>query len=343
MSELKFKIHSNIKIGIGVFLVILIGALSFYSLILGWNIECQEPDRLFTIPKGASAQTVSILLKEESCLENMTIFKLALTLTMKNRQIIPGRYNLKGISSIGQLVDMITSQSSDRVRVTLIEGWTLDQFSDELKKKLEIDSLKFLRLCRDYNFTHSLGINAPSLEGFLFPDTYILLKTYTEEDIIRVLVNQFTHNMQELQKSTNLVNLNVWEIATLASIIQGEAMYEDEMSTISSVYHNRLNKKMLLQADPTIQYITPGKPRRLFDKDLNVDSPYNTYKYKGLPPGPINNPGLEALKAAIMPAETDYLYFVSNGEGRHTFTRTISEHNQAKYELKQKRRMKRKM
>ena len=120
-------------------------------------------------------------------------------------------------------------------------------------------------------------------------------------------------------------------------------MYKDEMPTISSVYHNRLNKKMLLQADPTIQYITPGKPRRLFDKDLNVDSPYNTYKYKGLPPGPINNPGLEALKAAIMPAETDYLYFVSNGEGRHTFTRTISEHNQAKHELKQKRRMKRKM
>ena len=129
----------------------------------------------------------------------------------------------------------------------------------------------------------------------------------------------------------------------MASIIQGEAMYEDEMPIISSVYHNRLKLGMLLQADPTIQYIIPGKPRRLFNKDLEVDDPYNTYKYKGLPPGPINNPGLAALKAALNPAETKYLYFVSNGEGRHTFTHTVDEHNQAKLKMKQKRRMKSKM
>ena len=137
--------------------------------------------------------------------------------------------------------------------------------------------------------------------------------------------------------------MNMLEMMTLASIIQGEAVYDDEMSIISSVYHNRLNKNMLLQADPTIQYIIPGKFRRLYNKDLNVDSPYNTYKYKGLPPGPINNPGLKAMKAAIMPADTDYLYFVSNGEGRHIFTRNNEEHNQAKLELKRKRRLKRKM
>ncbi len=129
----------------------------------------------------------------------------------------------------------------------------------------------------------------------------------------------------------------------MASIIQGEAMYEDEMPIISSVYHNRLKLGMLLQADPTIQYIIPGKPRRLFNKDLEVDNPYNTYKYKGLPPGPINNPGLAALEAALNPVETEYLYFVSNGEGRHTFTYTADEHNQAKLKMKQKRRMKRKM
>ena len=107
--------------------------LSFYSLILGWNIQCQKPDHLITIPKGASAQSVARLLKEDSCLQNMGIFKLALTMTMKNRRILPGRYNLKGISSIGQLVNVITSQSSDRIRVTLIEGWTLEQFADQLQ------------------------------------------------------------------------------------------------------------------------------------------------------------------------------------------------------------------
>ena len=281
-------------------------------------------------------------LKEELCLQNESIFMIALTLTMKNRQIRSGRYNLRGISSIGQLVNVITSQSSDRVKVTLIEGWTLEHFASELQKKLEIDSNKFLRLCRDYNFTHSLGIDAPSLEGFLFPDTYILLKTYTEEDIIRVLVNQFKHNMKAL-KHISSVKLNIREIATMASIIQGEAMYEDEMSVISSVYHNRLKRRMLLQADPTIQYIIPGKSRRLYNKDLEVDDPYNTYKYKGLPPGPINNPGLAALKAAMNPAETNYLYFVSNLDGRHTFTHTSDEHNQAKQEMKKKRRLKSKI
>ena len=343
MSETKFKIHSNIKIAIGVALILLLGVLLFYSLILGWNIECQNQDRLITIPKGVSAKSVVVLLKEESCLKNDVIFKLALMITMKNRSIIPGRYNFKGISSIGQLVNMITSQSSDRAKVTLIEGWTIEQFADELKKKLEIDSYKFLRLCRDYNFIHSKGIDAPSLEGFLFPDTYIFLKTYTEEDIIQVLVNQFTYNIQELQKRSSLGKINVREVTTMASIIQGEALYEDEMHIISSVYHNRLKRGMLLQADPTIQYIIPGKPRRLFNKDLAVDNPYNTYKYIGLPPGPINNPGLAAQKAALNPAETDYLYFVSNGEGRHTFTRTIDEHNQAKLKMKQMRQKKRKL
>ena len=120
-------------------------------------------------------------------------------------------------------------------------------------------------------------------------------------------------------------------------------MYKDEMPIISSVYHNRLERGMLLQADPTIQYIIPGKPRRLFNKDLKVDNPYNTYKYKGLPPGPINNPGLAALEAALNPIKTEYLYFVSNGEGRHTFTHTVDEHNQEKLKMKQKRRIKRKM
>jgi UPF0755 protein len=124
----------------------------------------------------------------------------------------------------------------------------------------------------------------------------------------------------------------------MASIIQGEAMSEDEMPTISSVYHNRLKGKMLLQADPTIQYIIPGPNRRLYNKDLRLDNPYNTYKYRGLPPGPINNPGLSALKAAAQPAKTKFLYFVADGEGRHIFTHNNEEHNEAKNVLKRKRR-----
>ena len=157
-------------------------------------------------------------------------------------------------------------------------------------------------------------------------------------------MNQYKHTQHQLLKEVKLKqSMNMIEITALASIIQGEAMFKDEMPLISSVYHNRLNKKMRLQADPTIQYIIPGKPRRLYNKDLEVESPYNTYKHKGLPPRPINNPGLEAMKAAISPADTDYLYFVSNGEGRHIFTRTAKEHNQAKLALKYSRQKKKKL
>ena len=343
MADAKFEIDYKIKVGGGITLLIVIGALLFYSIILGWEIDCRESGDLISIPKGASAQSVAALLRESSCLQNESIFKLALTLTMKNKHIIPGRYNVKGISSIGQLVKMITSQSSDRVKITLIEGWPMERYAEALNKELKIDTYEFLRLCKDYNFIHSLGIDAPSLEGFLAPDTYILLRTYTEENIIRIMVNQFNHNIQRIKESAPSVHLNKREITTLASIIQGEAMFVDEMPTISSVYNNRLKKGMLLQADPTIQYILPGKPRRLYNKHLKVDDPYNTYKYKGLPPGPINNPGYPALYAAAHPSQTSYLYFVADGEGRHIFSNSNEEHNQAKLILKQNRRKKRKL
>ena len=342
MPDNKFTIHTPYKLAGGITIVLSILVLILYSVILNWKIDCEYPGSLITIPKGSSAGAVARLLKSESCLENESIFKLALTLTMKNRRIIPGRYNFKGISSIRQVVKMITSQSKDRVKVTLIEGWTINQFAEELKQKLKIESYEFIRLCKDFNFIHSLGIDAPSLEGFLFPDTYILIRTYTEEDIVKIMVNQFKHHLKQVQKDAG-INFNMREITTLASIIQGEAVYVDEMSTISSVYHNRLKRQMLLQADPTIQYIIPGKSRRLFNKDLKIDNPYNTYKYKGLPPGPINNPGQAALAAAANPADSGYLYFVANGEGRHVFSRTNEEHNQAKLELKRKRRQKRKI
>ena len=342
MTDTNFTIKPPYKLAGGLALVLSILVLILYSVILNWKIDCEDPENLITIPKGSSAGAVAILMKSESCLENESIFKLALTLTMKYRKIIPGRYNFKGISSIRQVVKMITSQSKDRVKVTLIEGWTINQFAEELKLKLRIDSYEFLRLCKDFNFIHSMGIDAPSLEGFLFPDTYILIRTYTEEDIVKIMVNQFKHHLKQVQKDAG-INFNMREITTLASIIQGEAVYVDEMSTISSVYHNRLKRQMLLQADPTIQYIIPGKSRRLFNKDLKIDNPYNTYKYKGLPPGPINNPGQAALAAAANPADSGFLYFVANGEGRHVFSHTNEEHNQAKLELKRKRRQKHKI
>ena len=155
------------------------------------------------------------------------------------------------------------------------------------------------------------------------------------------MINQFLHVYDNfISYKAEQIDMSPNEVVTLASIVQGEAARRSEMNMISSVYHNRLNKNMLLQADPTIQYIIPGENRRLWNKDLKVKSPYNTYIHKGLPPGPISNPGLSALMASVNPEKSDYLYFVSDAEGGHMFSKTVREHKEAVKIFRKKRRLK---
>ena len=155
MSEQIFTFGRYYKIAAGVCLALFAVGLLLYYIVLSWDINCEHPESPITIPRGASATAVAQLLQQESCLENTGIFKLALSMTMKNRSIRSGRYNLKGISSIGQLVKVISSQSTDRVKITLVEGWTVDQYGAELKEKLQIDSFEFMRLNQDYDFIHA--------------------------------------------------------------------------------------------------------------------------------------------------------------------------------------------
>ena len=340
--ELEIRsLDPKIRWGGAITSLLLFCILIFYTIILSWDISCNDSDQIMVIPKGSSVNKAIHIMQQNGCLSDsdVNLLKLAMTATFKNGKVIPGRYTFKGVLTIGDMVTLITTSSKERKKVTLLEGWSVEQIADELNKKLHIDTYRFISLSKDFNFLNSLNVDAPSLEGFLFPDTYIFLSSYTEEQIITIMVNQFFYNYKKYIKPLKgHASLSIREIATLASIIQGEAMHDDEMPIISSVYHNRLKRKMLLQADPTIQYIIPGKNRRLYNKHLRVDDPYNTYKYKGLPPGPINNPGLTALKAAINPAESSFLYFVADGEGRHIFTRNNEEHNEAKKVLNKKRR-----
>ena len=333
------RIAFYFKLSLALLGIVLVGGTAFLTMILSFELDCSNPSKYLTIQSGANVEDVANQLVAEKCIPRPAVLKLAMRLTFKDKLIKAGRYTLKGITTMNQLIQMITSPNADRIKVTILEGWTIKQITETLTDELDIDAFRFQNLCYDHNFIHSLGISAPSLEGFLFPDTYIFLSTYAEENIIQIMVNQFKHNFQTfVSPYTNRARLNQLELATLASIIQGEAMYKDEMQKISSVYHNRIEKKMKLQADPTIQYILPKRKKRLYTKDLRIDSPYNTYKYYGLPPGPINNPGLAALKAAANPDQTEYLYFVADGKGRHIFSRTNREHNQARFQLKRRRR-----
>ena len=180
-------------------------------------------------------------------------------------------------------------------------------------------------------FINSLGIKGESLEGYLFPDTYLFFEGDSPESVIKTMVKQYQSIWtSEFNDRLASMNMSEKEILTLASIIEGEVIYNSERPIISGVYHNRLRMGMKLQADPTIQYIILDGPRRLLNKDLKIRSPYNTYLNNGLPPGPINSPGKESIRAALYPNEHDYLFFVAKGDGKHTFTTNEKDHLKAK-------------
>ena len=239
-----------------------------------------------------------------------------------------------------QVLRYLIKAPPKEIFVTLIEGWDNRQIANALAQKIGLNAQKFDSLCSDEAFIRRLGIDEPNLLGYLLPDTYAFLWGTSEEQAIRFLVGQTMalFKPDSVQAALKQLKMSVHDILTLASIVEGEAILDKERATIASVYYNRLNRGMRLQADPTIQFIVEGPPRRLLLKDLEIDSPYNTYKYKGLPPGPINNPGRLSILAALFPANTNYLYFVARGDGSHVFSRTAKEHARAKQQFDKVRR-----
>jgi len=188
----------------------------------------------------------------------------------------------------------------------------------------------------DRKFLDSLDIDAPSLEGYLYPDTYRLPKGIEPEEIFTIMVQRMREKFDEsLRRRAEELGMTENEVLTLASIIEKEAMYEREMPLISAVYHNRLKRGMKLQADPTVLYGVRDKDRRIRYIDLKRSTPYNTYVIEGLPPGPIASPSIESIRAALYPADVDFLFFVSKNDGTHYFSRTGQEHRRAvlRYQL----------
>tara|TARA_Y100000996_G_scaffold247384_1_gene194526 strand:- start:5793 stop:6842 length:1050 start_codon:yes stop_codon:yes gene_type:complete len=340
--------ENKLRISTLLCVLLLFGSILFYSNILNYPIVCKSDDFILEIEPDSSASHVAIELEDNLCI-NSNIFKLAIYTTFNQQNIKPGLYSLKGIRSLHDLIKLITSISKDRTTVTIFEGWNIKDIANRLSSdtNLNIDKNKFISLCYNNAYIKSLGIdyNIMSLEGFLYPDTYILLNTYNERDIIKILTKRFmdiyNHHIYPLSSNNKL---NLIEIIALASIIQGEAQLVSEMPIISSVYHNRMNRKMRLEADPTILYYMDNddlkkfkkysgkmEATKIFKKYKKTKNPYNTYLNYGLPVGPINNPGLKALEAALNPSlsNEDLLYFVADGTGGHIFSKTLKEHKRA--------------
>ena len=332
------KLSNYITI-INYFKYLILAVFFFYSIIIIWPQNNLKKEITFQIPSGSSLHKVSKILKKNRIIKNETFFILAVKLMGYEKKLQAGKFNIQKKTNNFQLIKKLVYGNESLISVTVLEGWSLTQISKEIENKIGIKHMDFLEVSRHPQLLKKLGIVATSIEGYLFPDTYFFSEGVSPESIIETMVFQFKKNFStDFKNRMREIGFNEIEVITLASIIEGEAIFDIERSKVSSVYHNRLKKGMKLQADPTIQYIIEGPPRRLLNKDLKIESPYNTYLNYGLPPGPINNPGLQSIKAALFPKETNFYYFVAKGDGYHTFTQTEKEHRIAKKKFQEVRK-----
>lgn len=284
------------------------------------------------ISKGGNLRSVAGELEKSGVIFNKTIFIIMGRILGHQNDIIPGEYHFKnGLTNMDVLKEISDREKYRNVIITIPEGMNIRQIGKLLARQYNLDSARFVNETFNDSLIAQLGINANSLEGFLFPDTYDFIfgpKDNPEREVVITMAAHFRRKFtDEMKQQMEKKELTLNDIVTLASIIEGETRYEPEKKIIAGVYYNRLKKKMKLEADPTIQYILPGGPKRnLTYNDLKIISPYNTYLNKGLPPGPINNPGLSSILAALEPDNNKYLFFVAKGDGSHRFAETYEEH-----------------
>jgi UPF0755 protein len=290
--------------------------------------------RDFIIHRGMSLPQIADSLAQQGLIASRERFIFADRILRWGTQLKAGKYTIPPGASTLALYKMFREGKAAQLRVTLPEGKTAEDFAMILRRALDIDSTAFASLAQDSAFAQSLGLAVPRLEGFLYPNTYNFFWGTSPKEIMRAMVQEFHRHLDDsLRQRAAALGMTMPEVVTLASIIEGEAVVDSERAMISAVYHNRLRQGIFLQADPTIQYLVPGPPRRLLHRDLEIDSPYNTYRYAGLPPGPVNNPGIASIRAALYPAKVNYLYFVARGDGTHSFSHTLNEHLRAKREF----------
>jgi len=319
-------------------IILLVIALVFFlSVDLIKKITIKESDKEgnkveILIPKGASLVEIADILSEKGLVKDKDFFIMWARLSGTEKKLQAGNFFVPENLNSVQLATFLSQAKPAEIFVTLIEGWDNNQINIELAENLGLSVNILDSLCTDSAYCNSFGIEKNNLIGYLLPDTYAFHRGLTESEVLEILINRTLSIFERdsVKNAMQELNFNREQILTLASIVEGEAIYDDERATIAAVYLNRLNKGMRLQADPTIQFIIDGPPRRLLFKDLEINSPYNTYKYYGLPPGPINNPGMKSILATIFADEVNYLYFVARGDGRHTFSSTLKEHNRAK-------------
>ncbi len=284
------------------------------------------------VPGNMNAREIAEFLAEKRIVRNVDEFLFWLRVTGQERALKSGTYGLYQCKNPLYIIGQLSAGGRSEIIVTIPEGLTIYETAEILSSHELIDKERFIELCHDENFIDALGLETSSLEGYFFPDTYSFSRLQSEELIVTMLVKNFKKRIAQfgLMSADSL-----HQVVILASIVEKEAKYEDERPVIARVFLNRIKMGRPLESCATVFYILKASEaglnkQKLTDRDLEIESPYNTYLNLGLPPGPICSPGMSSIRAAIWPADVDYLYFVAKGDGRHHFSRTFKEHVAAK-------------
>ncbi len=309
---------------------------------LSWALLRPGPDTAITldVPEGASETAVLRSLQSAGLLPSVPAGRLWLTAASGGRSLQWGRYRFPPRTPAHAAIERLLDGRVETVAVTVPEGLTAQETAERFVRAGIGTEDGWSRAVGDVSAITNLAPRATSLEGFLFPDTYCFSVGMPAASAVRHILRRFEEVWSEERRDAGPSWGHPSEIVTLASLVQAESGLEDELALIAGVYRNRLRRGMLLQCDPTVIYALKRQGRwtgRLLRQDLAVDDPYNTYRYPGLPPTPINSPGRPALAAALRPANTHFLYFVARPGGGHTFSRTLKEHNRAVARLRRAR------
>ncbi|HVO67541.1 MAG TPA: endolytic transglycosylase MltG [Syntrophales bacterium] len=337
----KIKIIHKYRRSFTVFTVALL--LSFFLATVHYAISpVDNRNEIVTvdIPKGTSFLQSVDNLERVGLVKYKYLFYLLVVSRNAQGHIRAGEYELTTSMSPMEIISKLVKGDIKSYLVTIPEDITFREIASRLAAFKLVDEKAFLSICSDAKFLASLGIEGASAEGYLYPDTYRLDRSMSAKDIMKIMVNQFWKMFTpEMQKRAEELRMTIPQVITLASIIGKESGNKDEKPLISAVFCNRLKKGMKLQSDPTAVYNLNDFSGNIKRKHLMRDAPYNTYRINGLPPGPIANPAVDSLNAALYPAPVNYLYFVSNNDGSHQFSSSLSAHNRAvlNYQIKRKK------
>ncbi|WP_328802138.1 endolytic transglycosylase MltG [Saccharibacillus alkalitolerans] len=322
-------------------LIISVGGFVYASM---QPMPASDQPVAFEIPEGTGTAKIADRLQEEGLIRSALLYKAYLKMENEGTAFKAGTYELLPGSDYESITAALNGKETgiarrESVRVTIPEGFTIKQIADRLSEKGGWDAKKIRALAREpEKFADDLPGEIPgevkltyALEGYLFPDTYEFETTASEEDVVRRLVQETRKKLESISDFDSLLKergLTVHELLTVASLVEREAVADSERQLIAGVIYNRLDDPMKLQIDATVQYALGEQKERLLYSDLKIDSPYNTYKYEGLPPGPIASPSLKSIEAALQPEASDYFFYVTkkDGSGEHFFAKTFAEH-----------------